>query len=68
MKAVSGRPTVLYVEAKEGVLATTSFDDLSPAKRHAKEHLPIQRNRRGATTVEVRDDQGIRHFLHGDER
>ncbi|WP_426265067.1 hypothetical protein [Sphingomonas sp. PWP1-2] len=59
--------TVVWLKG-ETVLATTNFDDLSPAKRHAKEHFPIQKNRRGATAVEVRDDQGVRHFLHGDER
>lgn len=59
--------TVVWLKG-ETVLATAKFDDLSPAKRYAREHFPIQRNRRGATAVEVRDDQGVRHFVHGDEQ
>ncbi len=59
--------TVVWLKG-ETVLATTDFDDLSPAKRHAKAHLPIEMNRRGATAVEVRDEQGACHFAHGPEQ
>jgi hypothetical protein len=48
------------------VLGTKSFDDLSPAKRYAREHFPIEKNRRGATTAEVRDEDGTIHFRHDD--
>ncbi len=42
--------TVVWLKAGT-VLATTDFDDLSPAKRHAKEHFPIQNvNLRGSGT------------------
>jgi len=40
------------------VLGATPRADLQSAKKHALEYFPIKRQQDGATSVEVRDDNG----------
>ena len=49
--------TVVWL--KDGdVLGTTLWQNLVSAKKHASEQFPIKQQQFGATSVEIRDDNG----------
>ena len=49
--------TVVWL--KDGdVLGTTPWQNLVSAKKHASEQFPIKQQQFGATSVEIRDDNG----------
>jgi hypothetical protein len=49
--------TVVWLEDGD-VLETTLWQSLVSAKKHASEQFPIKQQQFGATSVEIRDDNG----------